>query len=40
MFNALKEVMELYNVRFGKLAGVTAYAAPSMIGKYTGLVAF
>ena len=40
MFNALKKVMELYDLRLEKLAGVATDGAASMIGKHTGLVAF
>ena len=38
MFKAFKNVMELYDLRFKNLAGVATDGAPSVIGKYTGLV--
>ena len=40
MFKALKNVIEFYDLRFENLAGVATDGAPSILGKYTGLVAF
>ena len=36
MFKALKNVMEIYDLRFENLAGVATDGAPSVIGKHSG----
>ena len=40
MFEALKNMIEFYNLHFENLAGMATDRIPSMISKYTGLVAF